>query len=200
MDEMAFAAELVKLVPSTDMCMSRGHSEEMARFIVEELYGGYILKRRSNPVDPSVDDPMVRLTCTFDTDELEIRGELRFGTAWNGTDLPEGKILIGTIESDPVVLDRHTGLIELCDHAKVSFVMAQCANSGSAFLDAVILVAGFTPPYEDVQGLTESEIRANNSAAKALSVECARVAGIKGGPNIYETLLGYDSRIGDSET
>ena len=78
--------------------------------------------------------------------------------------------------------------------------MAQCANSGSAFLDAVILVAGFTPPYEDVQGLTESEIRANNSAARALSVECARVAGIKGEPNIYETLLGYDSRIGDSET
>ena len=74
--------------------------------------------------------------------------------------------------------------------------MAQCAASGEQFLEALLLLANFEPPYLDLRGdLPEAQTKENNEAAGKRAIECSSIAGISTHPNIYETLLGYDSRI-----
>ncbi len=102
----------------------------------------------------------------------------------------------GCIESDILAINPSTGFVELLDHEDPTYVMCICATSGSLFLDALLKLAAFQYPHEDLYGnLPIEKAKENNNAAYTCAVECSRAAGVIAEGSIYQTLLGYDSRL-----
>ena len=144
---------------------------------------------------PQFDDPLIHLISSYDTSALEI-GMVRLGCHKYSFEPPSDKILVGCIESDILVIDPSTGIVELLDHEAPTYVMCICATSGNLFLEALLKLAAFQYPNKDLYGdLSIEKVKENNDAAYACAVECSEIAGVEVEGSIYYTLLGYDPRI-----
>lgn len=189
-----FVSRLVKLVHSSEYYINKGLSIEEANEMVEDEKKSLLLRPKS-PESPEIEDPIEDLICRYDTSELEI-GMIYLGKKTSACHIPSDKVLVGSIEADPLVINKKNGEIELLDHAQPDCVMAKCAASGGQFLEALLLLASFEPEYTDFYGdLPETQAKENNEAARKKAMECAKVAGVSTKSSIYEMLLGYDSRI-----
>ena len=130
------------------------------------------------------------MICRYDSSDLEI-GIVVLGKKDFPFSVGTDKVIVGSMEADPIVINKTNGEIELLDHAQPKFVMAKCALSGERFLDALFLVASFEPPFFDLLGnLPEEKQHLNNKSALVTARECAEAAGIDKERNIYEMILG----------
>jgi len=144
---------------------------------------------------PRLDDSLIHLICSYETSALEI-GMVRLGRHKYSFESPPVKILVGCIELDILVINPLTGAVELLDHDDPTYVMCICATSGALFLEALLKLAAFQYPHEDLYGnLPIDKAKENNDAAHICATECSKIAGIEPENSIYHTLLGYDSRI-----
>lgn len=191
MNASEFVEKLAKIAPTIEYLVSNGYEE-----IAEEIRNGYIINKKEKSDKAKYNDPLVHLICEYDVSTSFQIGMVKLGKHKYDFEAPINKIHVGAIESDILVIDPHTGCVELLDHAQPDFVMARCAVSGSAFLEAVLHLANFKPPYPDFRNLSQSQQIENNRAAKNCAVECSEIAGVEVEGSIYHTLLGYDSRIG----
>lgn len=167
---------------------------KLAELAVSMERKSYFLTKKPEEV-PQLDDSLIHLICGYDTSALEI-GMVRLGRHKYSFEPPSDKILVGCIESDILVIDPLTGIVELFDHDDPTYVMSICAKSGGLFLEALLKLATFQYPHEDLYGnLPVEKAKENNDAAYACAVECAKIAGVEVEGSIYHTLLGYDPRI-----
>jgi hypothetical protein len=192
MNAEEFVNKLTSITPSIERLIACGNSVEYAK----EIQSQYTLKKKTCIKPMTYNDPVVNLIDDYDTSKLEI-GTLTLGKTAFSFLPPKDKIHIGAIESDILVLNPTTGCIELLDHEQLNFVMATCASSGSKFLDALFMLMAYEPPHAGFSiKLTEKQKKGNNQAAGLRAKECAKAAGISSEKiNIYELLLGYDSRL-----
>ncbi len=168
--------------------------KKMTELAVSMDKESYFLAKKSEEI-PQFDDSLIHLICNYDTSTLEI-GMIRLGRHKYSFEPPSDKILVGCIESDILVIDPLTGIVELLDHEDPNYVMCICATSGDLFLEALLKLAAFQYPHEDIYGnLPIIKTKENNDAAYACAIECAKIAGVEVENSIYHTLLGYDSRI-----
>jgi hypothetical protein len=192
MNAEEFVNKLASIKPSVDRLVTYGYSVERAK----EIQSQYILRKKTCTTPIIYNDPVVNLINEYDTSILEI-GNLALGKGGYSFLPPNGVIHIGSIESDILVINPKTGFIELLDHEQPDFVMARCASSGDKLLDALFLLMSHERPNADLfSDLTEKQRKENNRAAGLRAKECAKAAGVFSDKvNIYELLLGYDSRL-----
>lgn len=191
MNANEFVNELAKLIHSSDFYINRGLSSEEADEMIEDEKKSLLLsEKHQEPL--SIEDPIENLICSYDTSNLEI-GMVKLGKQISICNIPSGKVPIGAIEADPLVINSESGEIELLDHSQPDFIVAKCAISSEKFMEALLLLAFFVPPHIDLYGnLPKDQVEKNNSAAYDMAAKCAIVAGISGNKNIYETLLGCE--------
>ena len=191
MDAKKFVVELARNVHSSEFYTNMGLSTEDATEMVEDEKESLLLLEKSH-VPRLIEDPIESLILNYDTSKLEI-GMVRLGEPTFVCDIPSGKVPIGVIESDPLVINKQNGEVELLDHSKPDFVMAKCAISSEKFMEALLLLASFVPPYIDLYGdLPKDKAEKNNSAAYDIASKCALAAEISDEKNIYEMLLGSE--------
>jgi len=182
-----FVEKLKSIAPSPEKMQSCGYLQE----IIAEYRKSYFLERKT-PEIPRIDDPLEHLICNYDTSKFEL-GVLTLGKEEFYYTPIHSKVRVGAIEADILVIDENSGEVELLDHSWPNRVIAKCAASGEQFLEAILLLARYEPPYENVKdGLTKAQKEKNKKAALKHAAKCAKIAGISGPPNIYETLLGCE--------
>lgn len=168
--------------------------KKLAQLAVSMERESYFLTKKSEEIS-KLDDSLIHLICSYDTSALEI-GMVRLGRQKYSFTPPADKIFVGCMESDILVINPLTGAVELLDHEDPNYVMCTCAASGDLFLDALLKLAAFQYPHEDLYGnLPIEKAKENNKAAYECAVECSEIAGVEVEGSIYHTLLGYDSRI-----
>jgi len=182
-----FVKRLEELAPSIEEIVSRGFTRKYA----DEYRRSFFLHPKTTEISV-FPNPLVELIYKYDTSNLEI-GMITLGqNNAHFTPRPD-RILVGSIEADPLVINLNNNAVEMLDHSCPDYVMTKCAVSGERFLKALLLLASFKPPYSEFKAngsLTKQQAVANDQAAYQKAVECAEVAGISGKPNIYEMLLG----------
>ncbi|MEN6309504.1 MAG: hypothetical protein ABFD91_17290, partial [Anaerohalosphaeraceae bacterium] len=164
-----------------------GFVNKMAELAVLMEKESYSLTKKPKEI-LQLDDSIIHLICEYDTSALEI-GMVGLGRHKYSFEPPSGKVLVGCIESDILAINPSTGFVELLDHDDPSYVMCICATSGGAFLEALLRLAAFQYPHEDLYGnLPIEKAKENNNAAYACAVECSRAAEVKAEGSIYHTL------------
>jgi len=187
MTENEFVKKFAELAPSIKKMISWGYSVKRAN----RRNKRYFLERKT-PKNAVYDNPLVRLICNYDTSHFEV-GMVTLGKKESDF-LPEtGKIHVGNVEADILVINPDSGNVELLDHGQPSYVMAICAKSGSQFLDALMLLAEYEVQNANYSiAITKEQEIAKNEEVRKQAAKCAKAAGIMTPPNIYEMLLGYE--------
>lgn len=94
----------------------------------------------------------------------------------------------GRFETDIFALDKTSNEIVLLDSEDLSYVIYYCAKNSSAFLDAIILGAGFLEklPYDD-------ELLENQNIICEIATQCSNLGGGNKYLDFYKTLLGCNA-------
>jgi hypothetical protein len=125
-----FSAALRSLAPSPSELNALGMSPTR----VKTFLASFECNRRDSTVDR---DPILDLCSHFDLGSVEVglvrlSGLKKFDAShWQ----------IGLVEADPLLYGRADGHVTCRDHATPNFEIFKCANSGEAFLTAMIHVA-----------------------------------------------------------
>jgi len=172
----------------------------LSRLEAENYRHGYICKRKPEELPKQSENPLLDLINRYDTSTLEIGFIMLNPANMEHIDTAildkASRILVGEIEADPLVILSTTGEVQNLDHADLNYVIGTYAISGDCFLDALILLASYQPPYESIPPtveLTEVQKVENNIAAHKHAIECAQAAGIDPSCcNLYEELIGLD--------
>lgn len=184
-----FVEKLARLAPSLESLRSYGYSDSGG---VEHRRLYFLQKKPFE--QPIYDDPLIQLISNYDTSNFDFG--LTLGKRKWDFSPPPGKVHVGAVEADILVINPDTGNVELLDHGHPERVLAKCAASGEQFLEALLLLVAYEPPYPGLKHkLNTKQLRVNNEAAKKRAMECAKVAGISTPPNIYAYLLGCDPLI-----
>lgn len=179
MDADAFARELAAAAPTLAALKKAGIKGKLAT----EMVGSYRCEKRPTPLtEPAGSDALLELLRGWDLSRIEV-GMVRF----TGTHAdPSGAIHVGVVEADPLVT-LPTGEIVVHELGANGHVLWRAAESGSAFLDALVRAARFL-----AQRTIEAIDFEDFEAARAAATECATAAGGKAYQNFYVMLLGAE--------
>src|SRR5260370_4325713 len=136
MNASEFVSRLAASAPRIEELIAEGISRGGAI----HLRASYLCEQKHIAGEINELNPLLDLIARFDTSNLEI-GVITLNpaalTQLYGADLKSmGKILVGAIEADPLVVNVSTGEIENLDHADLTFRMCVVAKSGAMLLDA----------------------------------------------------------------
>lgn len=175
-----FVKELAKIAPSTLDLERSGLSSEEAKRIVE----GYFCVKRDRPLEEtSSSDPVLELLRNWDLSKVEI-GMVRFP----GPPVERsGKIYIGYVEADPLVILLDSGEIVVHEFGIKEHLLWWAAKSGSHLLDALIIAARFLEKQGD--GTIDFQ---DLKIAGPVALECATAAGGYKYLDFYKMLLGAE--------
>ncbi len=152
--------------------------------------------------DGALENPLLDLIKRYDCSSLEI-GLISFSPeCYDYLDIDQSAYIpVAVMESDPVVVDKISGKILILDHGNLNFVMSTLADSGEKFLDSLIRMAEIKLPHKGpFDKLSELEKTNNNDFILKYAQGCARIAGISLDANIYEILLGYESKPHETDS
>lgn len=165
-----FASQLKKLKPSLELLKSKGVSDKAA-FEIQKSFD--LIERNLAAFVTLPDKDIEELFSRFDPSNVEI-GMIRFHTL--PQQLSDGWI-IGSDEADPLILEASTGEIQVRDLSDRSYKICSCAATGGAFLDAMILAAGYL-------------VDLNHENSDPVIKACAERAGGAQYADFFESLIG----------
>src|ERR1700722_8371988 len=161
----AFVKALAEAAPSAPELEKRGFSKEQARDFAKSFL--CVKRERPLPVIGS-SDQLLELLRGWDLSKVEI-GMIRFPEP--PTDR-SGKMCVGCVEADPLVILPNTGEIAVHELGTKEHLLWLVAKNGSKLLDAMIIAARFLEKRGD------STIDFDDfKAARSVAIECATAAG-----------------------
>ena len=174
-----FAARLAEIAPS----LVELKATDMSDALAQEFIGRYRCVPRSLPLACLSDNEIVRLVNNWDCSDVGI-GMLEFARAPLQR---KHKMQIGTVESDPLILDLNTGGIRVEELGTSGHVLWPVAGDGAKCLDALLHAAEF------IRDLLIDKINHNDfPRARQAAQECASKAGGPEYLNFFLTLLGAE--------
>lgn len=180
MNVAAFLKQLAEAAPSPSDLESSGFTSEQSAEFIKSYH---CVRRDRPPPEPSGSDPVLVLLRNWDLSTVEI-GVVRFP---GPPSQRSGKICIGCVEADPLVLLPNGGEIVVHELGTVDHQLWRVARNGSTVLDALVLAARFLG--KRVVGAIALE---NHEAARLAALQCASAAGGEAYMDFYKMLLGSD--------
>jgi hypothetical protein len=179
MKAVSFIQHLARLAPSHAELIERyGFTPDEA----EANLMSYLCTKRDRPLsEPSGSDAVLELLRNWDMSTIEI-GMVRF------PDPPferSGKLFIGCVEADPLVLLPRGDGIVVYELGSEEHLLWRVASNGSALLDALLIAARFLS-NRYASRINDGDQEAARSAAR----ECASAAGGEEFSDFYMMLLG----------
>jgi hypothetical protein len=180
MEPGIFVKELAKLAPSASDLEKSGFSKDQARRLVESFL---CVKREHRLPVVSGSDQLLELLREWDLSKIEI-GMVRF---------PEspteqlGKLCVGCVEADPLVILPGTGEIVVHEFGTKEHLLWPVAQSGAKLLDAMLIAARFL----EQRGSARIDFD-DYKAARSVALECASAAGGDKYFDFYSMLLGAE--------
>jgi hypothetical protein len=177
MEPNTFVNRLACLAPSVEALARIGLSETQAN----DFRDNYFCQKRQTVVRET--NEILALLKGWDLSSVEI-GMVRF--AQQPSEIP-GKVLIGKVEADPLMLMQTTGEILVEDLHAPGHILWVAARSGSTLLDALIPAAEFLTK----RGLEEIDVE-DTHAARVVAKRCAMLAGGERYVDFFSMLLGAE--------
>ena len=170
-------AEAAPSVPELEKC---GFSKDQA----QDFAKSFLCVKRERPLPVvSGSDQLLVLLREWDLSKVEI-GMMRF------PDPPterSGKMCVGCVEADPLVILPSTGEIAVQELGTKEHLLWLVAKSGSALLDAVVIAARFLA--QRTVGTIDFD---DYKAARSIALECATAAGGDRYLDFYKMLVGAE--------
>jgi len=180
MEPDTFVKELANAAPNASNLERSGLSKEQARDLVKSFL---CVKRELPLAEVSGSDRLLELLRKWDLSKVEI-GMVRF------PDPPterSGKMCVGCVEADPLVILPDTGEIAVHELGTKEHLLWLVAKNGSTLLDALVIAARFlekrgagTIDFDDYK------------AARLVALDCASAAGGDRYADFYKMLLGAE--------
>jgi hypothetical protein len=175
-----FVQELAALAPSASDLEKSGFSKEEGMRLVDS----FLCVKRVQPLPVvSGSDQLLELLREWDLSKVEI-GMIRF---------PEpptersGKMCVGCVESDPLVIVPGTGELVVYELGTKEHLLWPVARSGSTLLDAMLIAARFL----EQRGTGTIDFN-DFKAAGITAAECATAAGGDRYLDFYRMLVGAE--------
>jgi len=173
-----FTERLAASAPTVQQLRSVGLSTDEAAVFA----GSYHAKARPDTAAKAFADPLLDWVSRFDVREIEI-GMMSFGPL-----APKDSVWeIGRVETDPIVVDRASGEVEVRDSQPTGRTLWKCARNGEAFLEAALLAAAFL-----ARCAYDAQLSEDAAKRRATAADCARAAGGSEYESFYLMLLGCD--------
>jgi len=179
MDLEQFRELLQKSAPNQDQLSSIGLSKKE----VQEFLRSFQLVKRDAIFKPSSGGIVEHFFTTYDPAKIEI-GMVTF---LSGPATKLNYVIIGKVESDPLVIDKSSGLVSVVDLASPSTVLWSCADSFSQFLDALIPAADFLGKC-----IISDDTRDNCALLESVIEKCTSLAGGPSYDSFYRMLIGSE--------
>jgi hypothetical protein len=180
MQAEAFVKQLADAAPPASDLEKCGLSSEQAR----EFITSFHCVKRDRPLPkPNGSDPVLKLLRNWDLSKVEI-GMVRF------PDPPvqqSGKICVGCVEVDPLVILPGSGEIVVHEFGTKEHLLWRVAKNGGALLDALLIAAQFL----EKTGIGTIDYR-DSRIARPVALECASAAGGDRYLDFYKMLLGAE--------
>ncbi len=177
MDKSTFVERLARLAPGVEALARIGLSGIEANDFREK----YICQKRQTEVrEPN---EILALLKGWDLSSVKI-GMVRF--LQQPREIP-GKVCIGKVEADPLLLMQSTGEVLVEDLHAPGHVLWVAARNGSSLLDALIPAAEFLTK----RGMEEIDFE-DTDAARAAAKRCATLAGGERYHDFFSMLLGAE--------
>lgn len=174
-----FAEALLACAPPLDKLLGVGLSPASA----ERFRSGYLCRHRPNTLSKPGGDALIELIENFDLSQVKV-ASLRFVESPVNDGL---KLRVGTFDSDLLVIDSRTGEVQIEEFPSARHLLWECAETGSKFLDALVLAAAFLGRCS-----WNVELYENQSAHKRVANECTIAAGGGRYRDFYLVLCGCD--------
>jgi len=150
---------------------------------IERTLAGYFSKLRPDSSTTQGKEPLIDLIENYDLSKVDI-GSIRFDSIVERTG---PKWRIGTFASDLLVVDPQSGEIQVEEFPSAGHLLWECAESGSKFLDALVLAARFLGCCS-----WDVELYDDQAAHKRVANECTIAAGGDRYRDFYLVLCGCD--------
>ncbi len=174
-----FVQKLWQLAPDANKLMLDGLDQDDA----DELREAFRCEPKANP-HRCPERPLLDLVLSFDASEVEI-GMVCFS---DKAETQGDAIVVGEVESDPLLVDRATGEIRVEEFGSDGHLLWRCARSEHEFLDALIVVADWSArAMEALEGVPVKSTDRDSAITNA-----AKLAGGGEYRDFYLMLLGYD--------
>lgn len=172
-----FVMELEKIPQSIEQLQK----QEVSKNYIKTLLESYKVKKRSKNIHS--DNPIIELIENYDATNVQI-GMIGFDER---IEQNEEYMFFGKFEVDDLAIKKSLGTVVLLENG-LDYVVYQCASSGSNFLDAIIVAAGYLEKRAVDDNLYE-----NQELTCKIAEECAEIAGSKSTyQEFYKMLFGCD--------
>lgn len=180
MDLDTFVKQLADAAPSLDDLVKIGLSSEEA----DEFISSFRCVRRRPPAtSPEGEDVLLSLLRHWDLTRVEI-GMVRFPDVPSGE---AGKLVVGLVEADPLVMLSHDGEIVVHELGTQEHLLWRVAINSEAFLKAFLVAASFLG--KQAVGKIDFD---DCEAAASVAAQCAFTAGGDNYLDFYRMLLGAE--------
>jgi hypothetical protein len=180
MELETFVKELAAAAPSAADLERCGLSTEQARIFIKS----FLCVKREHPLSATNgSDQLLELLRQWDLSKVEI-GMMRFP---NPPTERSGKLCVGCVEVDPLVILPDTGEVVVYELGTKEHLLCHVAKSGSKMLDAMVIAARFLEKC--AVGTIDFD---NYEAALSVALECASAAGGDRYLKFYKMLLGAE--------